>query len=412
MRRPGPWGVAGRLACLALLALAAAGPTPQDLRDAEHAHAADLAGQREAAAHARAAEAQQATLADARVAAAAKLRQAEDALAAAAAQVADLTQRRQDAAARLAKAAATLRPLLPAIERLSLYPAETLLAAPMPPEDAVRGAIVLSGLTRTLERDAEAVRSEQAEVAALQARLDAALPVLTAAQQEQARLAGALDADIVQADAERIEAEDAAAQAAIRAAADAARADSLRSALVRIEADRRAAEARAREEEAAAERRRQAEAAAAAQTREEALALPAGPGVGAPRGQLASPVAGTLLRAFGAATEAGPATGETFATPPGARVVSPCGGRVVFAGPFRSFGLLLIVDCGGGYHFVLSGLDRLDTAIGRRVETGEPLGVMAGWDPRSPGAARPTLYLELRKDDEPINPAPFLHAKS
>ena len=85
---------------------------------------------------------------------------------------------------------------------------------------------------------------------------------------------------------------------------------------------------------------------------------------------------------------------------------------MVFAGPFRSFGLLLIVDCGGGYHFVLSGLDRLDAASGRRVAPGEPLGVMAGWDPRSPGGARPMLYLELRKDGEPVDPAPFLHAKS
>jgi septal ring factor EnvC (AmiA/AmiB activator) len=402
-----------RLAALALLALAAAGPpTREQLHDAERAHAADLAEQRAAAERAQAAAEQAARLADARVAAAVRLRAAEDALAGAAARVAELSQRRAAAAARLASRAAALRPLLPAIERLSLYPAETLLAAPMPPEDAVRGVIVLSGITRALEQEAAALRTEQAEVAALQTQLDAALPGLQAAQAEQRRLAADLDAQIAAARASQQAAEDAAAEAARRAAADAARTESLRSAIVRIEADRRAAEARAREEAAAAERRRQMAAAAAAEARQEALARPAGPGMGEPLRQLATPVAGTLLRGFGAATEAGPASGETYATPPGARVVSPCGGRVVFSGPFRSYGLLLIIDCGGGYHFVLSGLDRLDAAAGQRVEAGEPVGVMAQWDPRSPGERRPTLYVELRKDGEPVNPAPFLRARS
>lgn len=406
-RRTGP-------AMLLLVLLTAAGPpTPQEqLRDTERARAAELARQHDASARAAAAAQQEAALTAERVQAAARLQDAEQALAAAAARVADLAARRRTAADRLAARAAALGPLLPAIERLALYPAETLLAVPIPPEDAVRGEIVLSGIAHTLERDAAALRAEQAEVAVLQSQLDAAVPGLDAARAEQARLAADLDARIAEATAAQQDAADAAAQAAARAAEDAAHADSLRAAIARIEAARRAAEARAREEAAAAERRRQADAAAAAEAQQEALARPAGPGVGEPHGQLAAPVAGTKLRAFGQPTDAGPANGETYATPPGARVLSPCGGQVVFAGPFRSFGLLLIVDCGGGYHFVLSGLDRLDAAVGRHVEAGEPVGVMAEWDPRRPGVNRPTLYLELRKDGEPVNPAPFLHARS
>ncbi len=118
------------------------------------------------------------------------------------------------------------------------------------------------------------------------------------------------------------------------------------------------------------------------------------------------------MRAFGAQTEAGPASGISFVAPPKARVVSPCGGRVVFAGPFRSFGLLMIVDCGGGYHFVLSGLDRLDAQVGQPVQPGEPVGVMPAWNPQGAGETRPSLYVELRKDGVPINPAPFLRARS
>ncbi len=107
--------------------------------------------------------------------------------------------------------------------------------------------------------------------------------------------------------------------------------------------------------------------------------------MGEPRGQLGTPVVGSIAKAFGEPGIAGPATGISFGAPPAARVSAPCGGRVVFAGPFRSFGQLMIVDCGGGFHFVLAGLDRLDVPVGRPVQAGEPVGVMAAWDPHTPG---------------------------
>jgi septal ring factor EnvC (AmiA/AmiB activator) len=401
------------LAAIAVLTCAAAdpAPTPQQVQDAERAHADDVAAQQAAAAQAKAAADQEQRLAAQRVAAAAALRQAEDALAAASAKVADLTQRRADAEAKLAGGAAALAPMLPVIERLSLYPAETLLAVPMPPEQAVRGVLVLAGIGHALERQAADLRAEQAEVASLQAQVDAALPGLAAAQAQQASLAADLDAQIAQAHQARQAAEDSAAQAAQRAAADAAHADSLRNAIARIEADRLAAEARAHDEAVAADKRRQAEEAAAARARQAALERPAGAGVGEPVGQLTAPVAGSVVRAFGAATEAGPASGLSYQAPPNARVVSPCGGRVVFAGPFRSFGLLMIVDCGGGYHFVLSGLDRLDAQVGQPVQAGEPVGVMPAWDPQSADSLHPSLYVELRRDGVPVNPAPFLRAQ-
>ncbi len=86
-------------------------------------------------------------------------------------------------------------------------------------------------------------------------------------------------------------------------------------------------------------------------------------------------------------------------------------GKIVFAAPFRSYGLLLILDCGAGYHFVLAGLDRLDVQVGRRVQAREPVGAMAGWDPHT-SAARPTLYLELRHNGQPVNPVPWLKARA
>jgi septal ring factor EnvC (AmiA/AmiB activator) len=83
---------------------------------------------------------------------------------------------------------------------------------------------------------------------------------------------------------------------------------------------------------------------------------------------------------------------------------------VVFAGPFRSFGLLMIVDCGASWHAVLAGFDRLDATVGQSVQPGEPIGQMPGWDPAG-ASPRPSLYVELRHDGAPVNPAPFLRAK-
>ncbi|WP_343896747.1 murein hydrolase activator EnvC family protein [Craurococcus roseus] len=130
------------------------------------------------------------------------------------------------------------------------------------------------------------------------------------------------------------------------------------------------------------------------------------------------PVAGgQVAREFGAAGEGGPARGLTLQAPAGARVVSPCGGRVAFAAPFRSYGRLLIVDCGEGYHFVLGGLDRLDVSPGQKLLAGEPVGVLGGGSSSSPGAGtvdgpgRATLYVELRRRGDPVDPRPWFAAR-
>ena len=254
------------------------------------------------------------------------------------------------------------------------------------------------------------MRAEQTEMDGLQARIDAELPGLAAAQAAQVQAGLALDAQIAAARDARRNAEGAAAEAERRAAAAGARAADLRAALARIEEERRAAEVRAKAEaEQAAKQKRDAEA-EAARARAEALSRPAGPGLGAPKGALTAPVAGVVARGFGEPTDGGASTGMSYQASSGARVVSPCAGRVVYGGIFRSFGLLLIVDCGAGYHFVLSGFERLDAQVGQSVQPGEPVGQMPAWDPRGT-AVRPSLYLELRRDGQPVNPAPYLRAK-
>lgn len=386
-------------------------PTVQQLREAERARAAEAAASQEAARRAERAQAEEQKLAAERIAAAARLRTAEGLTAEAAERLEQLAARKRDAEQRLAARAASMQPLLPVIQRLSLYPAETLLALPADPEDRLRGLIVLRGLSRQLEVEAASLRRDQAALAAAQQAIEAEAPKFAALVAAQMRQADELDRQIAAAQAQRRDAEAEADAASKRAAGEAARADNLRAVLAALEARRKAEEARAREEALRAERRKRNEEAEAARQKAAALAPTSGPGTLVPqstaKGQMLAPVAGRVVRAWGDTTEAGPSTGVSYQAPPAARVVAPCKGRVVFADRFRSYGLLAIVDCGGGHHMVLSGFDRLDTRAGQPVQPGEPIGVMPNWDPAA-NLRRPSLYVEMRQDGQPVNPAPWL----
>ena len=111
---------------------------------------------------------------------------------------------------------------------------------------------------------------------------------------------------------------------------------------------------------------------------------------------LVMPVAGAVAKRFGDAD----AQGLSLAAAPGAEAVAPADGRVIYAGPFRNFGLVLIIRHGGLYHSLLAGLQRLDIAVDRGVLAGEPVGAMP-----QQGAA---LYVELRRDGRPVDPQPWL----
>ena len=245
--------------------------------------------------------------------------------------------------------AKAMQPLLPLVERLSLYPAETLLAVPLPPDQALRGVLVLQGLSRQLEIETEALRRDQSEMNDAADALAQELPKLSQAEATQKQQSDALDKQIAAAHAEQAGAEEQARQAASEAAAAAARTDTLRAALTALEAQRRTDEATAKQEAIQAERQKRATAVQAARDRQAMAARPsrAGsiPANAAPQGQLQPPVIGVVVKGWGEATDAGPATGVLYHAPPGAHVISPCSGRVVFAASFRSYGLLMIIDC-------------------------------------------------------------------
>ncbi len=130
------------------------------------------------------------------------------------------------------------------------------------------------------------------------------------------------------------------------------------------------------------------------------------------RGHLRLPVNGARVREFGASDGAGGTQkGLSIATHSGAEITAPCDGWVVYAGPFRSYGQLLILNAGGGYHVLLAGMERISVDLGQFVLTGEPVAVMGGGSQVSTavatGAKQPVLYVEFRKDGTPIDPSPW-----
>ena len=123
-------------------------------------------------------------------------------------------------------------------------------------------------------------------------------------------------------------------------------------------------------------------------------------------GPITLPVASQLVGRYGELLDFGNTSrGIRLETRPGAQVVTPFDGKIVFAGPFRNYGQILIIEHRGGYHTLLAGLARIDASIGQWVLAGEPIGVM---DPRQ--NAKPTLYVELRRNGQPINPLPWIAA--
>ncbi len=140
--------------------------------------------------------------------------------------------------------------------------------------------------------------------------------------------------------------------------------------------------------------------------------IPEGASFSKAKGALPYPARGNVIRRFGSRIAVGTAKGISIQSRTGARVISPFDGRVIFAGKFRTYGNLLIIAHGDGYHTLLSGLNKIDTIVGQWVLAGEPVGMMAQTRlASSTGNAMgpaPELYLEIRKDGVPINPLPWL----
>ncbi|RWE85735.1 murein hydrolase activator EnvC [Mesorhizobium sp.] len=319
-----------------------------------------------------------------------------------------------------------LAEVLAALQRMGLNPPPAILVKPEDALSSVRSAILLGAVVPELRQQTEILLADLKEQSRVTASIEAERARLTAAVGEQTaekkRLGMLLEAK------QKLEAETQTALAAEkqRSAALAAKAGSLKELIASLEADkaRKAADAaKAAEQKAADADKAPAQTAPAqkapAQTELAALPVPeanrltAAAPFSALQGQIALPVTGKIKRRFGASDGNGAVMlGDMVATQSGAIVTAPADGNVLYAGPFRSYGQLLILNAGDGYHVVLAGMGRISVASGQSVLAGEPVGAMgearvASTSASKNGNATPELYVEFRKDGKPVDPTPW-----
>jgi septal ring factor EnvC (AmiA/AmiB activator) len=300
----------------------------------------------------------------------------------------------------------TLASLLGALQRMGHRQPPAIVVAPEDALRSVRSAMLVGAVVPDLRTNTQALSGDLEELVTLR----------TAAEQERTRRADAL----ASLDADRIR-----LKALMDAKAESALAARERLLAARSRADDLATESENLEQLLSALRKaKEAPPVPTEETGEtetardipDAERLKPASRFAALRGTLGFPVAGAVNRRYGSPDEFGGRTsGISLTTRAEAQVTAPTDGTIVYSGPFRSFGELLIIDVGDDYHIVLAGLGAIDVDVGQVVLAGEPIGRMgavafASASSRPDIQDRPILYIEFRKGGSAIDPSPWWSA--
>jgi septal ring factor EnvC (AmiA/AmiB activator) len=344
----------------------------------------------------------------------AKVQDAERGAAAAADRLSGLNATADELSRSLERRRGVIADVLAALQRMGSNPPPAILVKPDDMSEAVRAATVMGALIPELKSEIEAARRDLDDLAKTRESIARERDELTekgkALAADKMRLGALIDAR----QQSLASAQDALGSQQQRAAELAKKATSLKDLISRLDSETAArnasaAAAHATEVAVANDIEARAQAAHGAETarlRPEIAFADA-------KGRVPLPAAGAILRTFGSSDDfGGIERGVSLATPAAATVSAPADGAVLFAGVYRSYGQLLIIDAGGGYYVLLAGLDRINVQSGESVLAGEPVGVMGDGSTRTAtaaavGAGRPVLYIELRKDGTAIDPGPW-----
>jgi septal ring factor EnvC (AmiA/AmiB activator) len=326
-----------------------------------------------------------------------------------------LNGREQEMRASLDSRRADIVEVLAALQRAGRRTPPALLVRPEDALQSLRTAMLLGAVVPELRGRAEKIASELGELVALRKTIATERDQLASdrdrVRSDQTRLTALVDERQRQQAAREkdLDAENSRAIMLSKQVGD------LQGLITKMEQDLQSA---AKAAEKAAEAAKQAEAKAAASAK-------AGPGAfkdrsrttpaiafASAKGLLPLPVNGNKIRDFGGSDGfGGVQKGISLATKPGSQVTTPCDGWVVYSGPFRSYGQLLILNAGGGYHVLIAGMERISVNIGQFVLTGEPVATMGSTSQvasiLATNASQPVLYVEFRKDGTPIDPGPW-----
>ncbi|HEY8273145.1 MAG TPA: peptidoglycan DD-metalloendopeptidase family protein [Pseudolabrys sp.] len=300
---------------------------------------------------------------------------------------------------------AVIGEVLAALQRMGRQPPPALIASPEDALQSVRTAIVLGAVLPEMRREVESLANDLSELLAVRRKIDAEREQLkaevAALDGERARMAALVE----ERQRQLTEREKVLEAERSRAGTLAQQVDNLKDLIAKLEQGLNPATRELRE--------------AGRSDGRPALSAFRDPGRLAPaiafaslRGRVPIPVNGVKLKEFGAPDASGGSEkGISIATRAGAQVTAPADSWVVYAGPFRSYGQLLILNVGGGYHVLLAGMDRISVDLGQFVLAGEPVAVMGNGSHiaaiLATGSSQPVLYVEFRKDGVPVDPGPW-----
>lgn len=315
-----------------------------------------------------------------------KIRENENDLRRLQSRITQLSAEEKEHTARLEEDYGAIADLVVALERLNRVPPESLLARPGAPLDTAQSALLLRSVLPGIHKRAEQLSSDLDRLARIRADMERDRAALDDTRiklaTERSDLAGLVGKRETLLKTTRSD-YDQSKKAVERAAREA---QSLRDLMARLA-----------QEEEDAQTRRQASAAAAGKRAPRPVPVPK---AGAPR----LPAGGEITVSYGETDNIGAKSqGIHVETSASALVVAPMGGVVKFAGDFKNYGQMVIVEHQDRYHSLIGGLGKIDVAIGQAVSAGEPIGKMPSLS--SSSRALPALYYELRHKGQPVNPS-------
>ena len=293
---------------------------------------------------------------------------------------------------------------LAALQNLALRPSEAVLVQPLSPVEVMRSSILLRGSVHSLESRASSIRksiediSNQKEQIALRLQdLEKDNKKLAQQQDDMKKLSQQKNAMYSQISSKSEEAKK-------KADLLASQAHNLRDLLEKLEKQKEinrrqmAEKARIAREQELKRIHKDSHGLEAIDETDNTTASTVATGFSKAKGRLSRPARGPIVTAFHSELSKGVySNGIDIKTAAKAQVIAPYDGNVIYAGPFKNFANLVIIDHGDGYTSLLSGLGETDTEVGQMLLAGEPVGTM-------PADANSKLHIEIRKNNHPVDP--------
>ncbi len=276
---------------------------------------------------------------------------------------------------------AALSKLLAGLQAMQQQPAPAFAVHAEDALDAVQGALVMSAIVPGMEARAGQLRDQLTELSAIRRRMDKQSRALIVAEQDAATARKDMNTAIAQKARDEVKARK---EARLEAQAIAK--------LVREARDLRDLTQRL-------------------QKRQKSKPVARSGTFGRARGLLPLPVAGQVTRGFGEKNENGVSQqGVSISARAGAQITAPYDAQVLYSGPFRQYGGIIILGVAGGYQMILAGLEEVQGFVGQEILAGEPIGTLLDENQQlgSGSSGRSQLYMELRYKGEPIDPTPWL----